>query len=80
MRSFGSSLRSLSLWFIVGIWLVCVGAHAAYYLSSALAHAEDISTLHDRTGASQLLNFAFFRLPIWVGVLLALLLLRGSRQ
>jgi hypothetical protein len=80
MRSSGSSLRSLSLWLIVWIWLVCVGAHAAYYVSVMSAHTEDITNLYGRTGASQLLNFAFFRFPIWVGVLFALLLLRGSSQ
>ncbi len=60
--------------------MVGVGAHAVYYVSSNLAHADESQDLHARTDGYQLLMFAFVRFPIWLGVLIALLLLRGSRQ
>ena len=80
MRSIGSALRSISPTFLVGIWLVCVVAHAAYYMSSILAHAAGTPDPTVRTRGYLLLMFAFVRFPIWLGVLLAVLLLRGSRQ
>jgi hypothetical protein len=76
----GSALRSISPLLLVGIWLACVVAHAAYYMSSILAHAADIPDLNVRSRGYLLLMFAFVRFPIWLGVLLAVLLLRGSRQ
>lgn len=72
--------RSISPWFLVGTWIVCVGAHAVYFVSSNMAHAADLPDLYARSDGYQLLMFAFVRFPIWLGVLIALLLLRGSRQ
>lgn len=80
MNTIGSRLRSISPSVLVGVWIVCVGAHAVYYVSSNMAHAADIPDLYARTDGYQLLMFAFVRFPIWLGLLFALLLLRGSRQ
>jgi len=80
MRRISAALSSVSMWFIVGIWAACVGAHAAYYIISILARAEDIGDLYARSRGYQLVMFGIFRLPIWLGLLLALMLLRGSPQ
>jgi hypothetical protein len=80
MRTIGSRLRSVSPWLLVIVWVIGVGAHAAYYVTSNLARADDSLDLHSRTDGYQLLMFAFVRFPIWLGVLIALLLVRGSRQ
>jgi hypothetical protein len=80
MRTFGSRLRSINPWLLIVIWIVGVYTHADHYVSSNLLHADQLPDMYARTGPYQLLMFAFFRFPIWLGVLIALLLLRGSRQ
>jgi H+/Cl- antiporter ClcA len=80
MRKIRLSLGSINPWVLVAIWFVCVGAHATYYVSTILAHAAEIQEWYARSHRYQLLMFAIVRLPVWLGVLLALLLLRMSPQ
>jgi hypothetical protein len=78
MRSIRSALGSARL--IIGVWLLCVGAHAAYSVTSILARADEVPDPYARSRLFQLLAFAFVRLPIWLRVLFALLLLRAPPQ
>jgi hypothetical protein len=80
MRSIRSALGSVSPWLIIGVWLMCVGGHAAYYVTSILAHTDNIPDLYARSHRFQLLAFAIVRFPIWLGVLFALMLLRAPPQ